>query len=111
MMHSLTNSRHSLDHLVSAGEQRARDFEAKRPRTAEVDHKLELGRLENWEVRWLSALENAPRIDSDLAKGLEDIGSVAYQAAGFGIGARRVNGWKPDTRRQHGKLNAPCVEK
>ena len=45
-----------------------------------------------------------------MAKGVEDIGSIAHQAAGFGIGARRINGWKPVTRRQHGKLNAPRVE-
>jgi hypothetical protein len=46
-----------------------------------------------------------------LAKSIEDIGSIAQQAAGFSIGARSVNGWKPVTRRQHGKLNAPRVEK
>src|SRR3954466_8704433 len=32
-----------LDHLVGAGEQRGWDFQAKRPRSFEVDHEFELG--------------------------------------------------------------------
>src|SRR5262245_57421423 len=49
-----------LDHLVGAGEQRRRHFDAEHPRRLSVDNKLELRRLHDRQIRRLCALEDAP---------------------------------------------------
>jgi hypothetical protein len=49
----------SFNHLVSAGEQRWRDFKAERLRRLKVDHKLVLGRCLDRQVSGLLALEDA----------------------------------------------------
>src|SRR5262245_42327598 len=53
----------SFDHLVGAGQQRGRDFKAERLGGPEVDHKLDLGALLDWQTGRPFSLENATAID------------------------------------------------
>jgi len=64
----------SFDHLVSAGEQRRRNINAKRARGLQIDDKIKFGCLKNWQIRWLDTLENAAGINADLAKHLGEAG-------------------------------------
>ena len=69
-----------FDHLVGAGEQRLRDFEAERFRGAEVDHKLDLGALLDWQIGRPFAFENAPAVDAHQANRFGAAGPLAHAA-------------------------------
>ena len=68
---SVMNSRRvSFDHLVGAGEQRRRNFEAKGLRGIQIDGELEFGRLDDRQVGGLFTPENASGVDADLTIGI-----------------------------------------
>jgi len=56
----------SLDHLVGDGEHLRRNFDVKYLRSLEVDHQLELGRLDDRQFTRLHATENFSSIESYL---------------------------------------------
>jgi len=56
----------SFDHLVGDGEHAWRNRQAERPGGVEVNDKLKLGRLHDWQVGRLLALENPAGIDAGL---------------------------------------------
>src|SRR5258708_39448608 len=59
----------SFDHLVGARKQRRRHLEAEGLGGLEIDHKLKLDRLLNWQIARLDALEDLPDImEAYLAK-------------------------------------------
>jgi hypothetical protein len=66
----------SLDHLVGAGEQRWRDFEAERLCRFKIDYQLEFGRLLYRQISRLVPFENTAGIDTCLAVGIANAGSV-----------------------------------
>jgi hypothetical protein len=54
-----------LDHLVGTREQRWRHGDAEHPSDMSIDNQLELGRLQDRQVRRQRAFEDAPGIDPD----------------------------------------------
>src|SRR5262245_55809109 len=100
----------SFDHLVGAGEQRWRYVEAEYPCRRVIDDKLELGGLHDWQVRRFRTLEDATCIDTDLTIRIRQAGSVAHQAADFGIFTRPIGGRERVARRQEDQLD-PSADK
>src|SRR6516162_6188475 len=89
----------SFDHLVGAGGEHRRDFNAERLRSLEIDDELEAGRLRGGEVGRLGTLENTPGVDAGLAKSIDQAGAVARQAAENDKVAPFIDRWHHMLRR------------
>src|SRR6516162_7634546 len=83
--------------LVGAREQRRWHVESERPRGFQVDHHLELGRLHDWQIGRLLALEDSARVYSDLAIAISKAHTVTDQAAARDELALRVDRDDPIT--------------
>src|SRR5215475_1401760 len=97
-----------FDHLVGNRKYAWRNCEAKRVRGLEVDHQLEFGRLDNWQVGRLFALEDSTDVDTRLPIRVDKACSVAHQPAGLGKLAPLVDRRHRSTRRQRDELFTPC---
>src|SRR6516225_2084928 len=57
----------------------------------QVDDKIELGRLQHWQIRRLFAFENATGVDAGIAVTFYDVRAIADQPATDGIFAKLIN--------------------
>src|SRR5712691_7504052 len=99
-----------LDHLVGSGEQRWRHGDADRPRRLRVDHKLELARLHDGQIRRLGSFEDTPAVDAYLAHRIRQTRAVADQPADLRIVAQRIYCRDSVARRQMRQLETPAEE-
>jgi hypothetical protein len=100
-----------FDHLVGAGEQRRRHFEAKRAGSRQIDDKFELGRLQDWQIGRLGPLEKAARIAAELAIYIRQARSIAHQPTDFRDLTLRICRGNPVNCGQLGQLDPPAREK
>src|SRR6516162_8545851 len=68
---------HSFDHLVGDGEHSGWNIKAEHFCGLEIDHQLELGRLQHRQVGRFLAFENAANVDSNLSIGISQTGAIA----------------------------------
>src|SRR3954470_7458679 len=88
----------SLDYLVGKRDHRGRNLQRERSRGLEVNCQIKARRLQDWQVRWLVALENATHIDASAAEGVSKIRVIAHQAAGGDELSQRIRCWNPVAR-------------
>jgi hypothetical protein len=72
-----------FDHLVNERQHGLRDAQPERLRGLDVDHELELGRLLNWQIAGVSALQDAIDVPCCLAELFRQIGTIGNEAARF----------------------------
>src|SRR5262249_6621244 len=92
------------------GEERRRDFEAKRLGGVQIDHQFELRRLQHGQIHRLGALENACRVNAHLVVGVNSIYSIAYQAASDGVFAKLIHRRKTVVCGEREQLTTTSIE-
>ena len=101
----------SFDHFVGAAEQRCWEGQTEGLGGFQVDDKCNFCHLLNWQVGRFGALENFAGVDTLLAIDVNQIGSVAHQAAGVDEVAYSIDGWHRVAGRQGDDLAATIIEK
>src|SRR5262245_47547258 len=98
----------SFDHLVGAREQHRRNFESDALCGPQVDHQLELRRLNDRQIGGPGAFEDATCINPNQPVRLGVAWSVASQATGFGGLAKVIQSRDPMVIGQCQRLIAPA---
>src|SRR5262249_4968982 len=96
----------SFDHTICDREQAGREAETEYLGGREVYDELELGRLQDRQIRGPFALEDAAHIHANLAKCVYIIRSIAHQTACFGERGNGIDRGNDMTQRQRGELQA-----
>src|SRR5262249_17719241 len=100
----------SFDYLVGACRERRRYLDPERLRGFQIDDELELGRLHDWQVGRLLALEDARGIEIDLTVGVGYARSIAHQTTGLDEFAQFVDRRNGVVGRKRHELFASTVE-
>src|SRR5439155_16645189 len=90
----------SFDHLVGAGEQCRRNFQAERPRGLAVDDKLEFRRRLYRQIARLVAPENAIDISCCLSEQSFEFDPISGKTALLRMASERIDGWQAIACRQ-----------
>src|SRR5262249_5377363 len=101
----------SVDHLVGAGEELRRHYEAEQFRRLQIERQLELCRTHNRRIRRLCASKNASDVNTDLSVCVRHAGSVANKAAARDVFALCVNRGHSMACCKCDKLGQPAEEK
>ena len=76
--------KHALfDHLVGAGEQSRRHFEAERIGSREINEEIEFGRLLDRELGWLRSAQNLIDQVGSSAPHVSPVRSIGHQTSHF----------------------------
>jgi hypothetical protein len=94
----------SFDHLVGAGEQRARDRKTKCLGGSQIDDQFEPGGLYDRKICRFGSIENPTQVDTSLERCVVAHGRVANQTAGGGELGPLVHDWHLVARRQRHEL-------
>jgi hypothetical protein len=100
----------SLDHLVGGEQQTGRHLKAERSGGLQIDDELELGRLGDWQLGRLCAVQDLASIDAGLTKTSAILCRSSSGRRPFDIDALGISRGNPISCRQGGKLHTAAAE-